>query len=242
MDNEYLYKEECIHHWGKFIEKMINGYPAKIWTCCQGGNATPGCNKADRHIWTGLIPGHNGPLQGYAQSTMSKIQPHDGFYGIYGLDCEMCFTRNGLEVIQFSLVDMNGNTVYKTYVKPEEEIIDYNTRFSGITANDLEGVDKTLNDVHKELASFINEKTILIGHGLENDLRALRFSHTNCIDSSILYPHRWGYPYRNSLKYLVRRELYRDIQMMSHDSAEDARAAVDLVLLKLYHDCSEYQL
>ena len=60
---------------------------------------------------------------------------------------------------------------------------------------------------------FVNAHTILIGHGLENDLRALKLVHTTVIDTSIVFPHYFGLPYRRSLKSLVKSYLKRDIQV-----------------------------
>lgn len=230
-------EEECVYHWGKYIEKI--GQPdKKFWSCCGGEATNPGCERAKMHVWNGVMPGSN-PLFNCMLTKKPETQPRDGFYGVYGLDTEMCYTRNGLEIVQIALVDMNGTVVYDTYVKPEAEVIDYNTRFSGVTASDLDGVEKTLKDVHKELASFIHADTILIGHGMENDLRALRLLHKHCIDTSVVFPHHYGLPYRNGLKYLAKRLLNRDIHVRSHDPAEDARTAVDLILLKLHSDYCE---
>ena len=49
-------------------------------------------------------------------------------------------------------------------VQPENEIIDYNTRFSGITAKDLGGqASKTLQQVQQDMDTFISADSILIG-------------------------------------------------------------------------------
>ncbi len=47
-------------------------------------------------------------------------------------------------------------------------------RFSGITKEKLQSVTKTLEQVRQELFKFIFKDTILIGHSLENDLKALK--------------------------------------------------------------------
>ncbi|KAK8049416.1 hypothetical protein PG994_011146 [Apiospora phragmitis] len=87
--------------------------------------------------------------------------------------------------------------------------------------------------------SLISPDTPVIAHGAENDLTALRVVHPTVVDTVLLYPHKRGLPIRNSLKYLMEAMLDRKIQvddpdkMQGHDSAEDARAAGDLVKLKV---------
>jgi RNA exonuclease 1 len=51
--------------------------------------------------------------------------------------------------------------------------------------------------------------TVLIGHGLENDLKALRLVHPagRVIDTAQLYPHPKGLPYRRALRFLVQEVL-----------------------------------
>ncbi|KAL7623289.1 RNA exonuclease 3 [Parahypoxylon ruwenzoriense] len=90
------------------------------------------------------------------------------------------------------------------------------------------------------LFSLIAPETPLIGHGLENDLNAARVIHPTCIDTVLLYPHKRGLPIRNGLKMLMETLLNKKIQVEAedgkvegHDSAEDARAAGELVRLKV---------
>ena len=47
-------------------------------------------------------------------------------------------------------------------------------RFSGVTEEDLRNVRTTIRDVQAVLLSRFSDKTILIGHSFESDLRALR--------------------------------------------------------------------
>jgi len=146
--------------------------------------------------------------------------------------------------LKVTVVGMDGRLVYESLVNPENDIIDYNTRFSGITAKDLNrGQTKTLKEVQNDLNGFINADSILIGHGLENDLRALNLVHLSVIDTSLVFPHFYGLPYRRSLRSLVRSYLKRDIQgnAWGHDSYEDARACVELMLWKARKDVEKVE-
>ncbi|KAE8738197.1 hypothetical protein FOCC_FOCC016326 [Frankliniella occidentalis] len=233
-DGEYLTQEKCLYHWGK-LQVGSNGIPD--YSCCKGRSNTKGCTTGKLHVWKGINDGINGPLDGFVRTRPRKTLPPDGNYGVYALDCEMCFTTNGLELIKVTVVGTDGRLVYDSLVKPEHYIIDYNTRFSGITAKDLnkKGATKSIKDVQNDLMGFINADTILIGHGLENDLRALRIIHGTVIDTSVVFPHYYGLPYRRSLKSLANCLLKRDIQSDSsgHDSYEDARACIELMLWRI---------
>lgn len=231
---EYFGEQECVYHWGK----RRNG----SWECCRARqyDGVWGCTTAKMHVWTGIVPGAtNGPLEGYVSTRSFGKVPENRCYGVYGLDCEMCFTNRGLELAKVSVVSLNGTLVYNEFVKPETEVIDYNTKFSGITAKDLANASKTLKDVQNDLLKFIHSETILIGHGLENDLRALRILHEMVVDTSFAYPHDLGPPYRRSLKTLAHIVLGKEIQTETHDSIEDARMAMELMLCRLQLDLKE---
>ncbi|RLN56649.1 hypothetical protein BBJ29_008948 [Phytophthora kernoviae] len=156
---------------------------------------------------------------------------------IYALDCEMCETDIGMELTRVTVVDINGAVVYDQLVKPQSTIINYHTEFSGISEETLRDTKCILADVQRELCNcFLFSDTILVGHSLTSDLRALRLVHPTIADTSILYPHQRGFPFRTSLKYLTKTFLKKDIQMeiqAGHDSAEDAIASLELLLLKV---------
>ncbi|KFM76397.1 putative RNA exonuclease NEF-sp, partial [Stegodyphus mimosarum] len=60
---------------------------------------------------------------------------------MFALDCEMCRTaKNPSELTRIAIVDESLETVYETLVKPDERIVDYMTKYSGITKEMLEGV------------------------------------------------------------------------------------------------------
>ncbi|XP_065345507.1 uncharacterized protein LOC135943042 [Cloeon dipterum] len=131
---------------------------------------------------------------------------------VYALDCEMCVTVNGYECCRVTVVDERNVVVYESLVKPEDFIIDYVTKFSGINEETMEkGPSKSLKEVQDDLLEFIKEDTILMGHSVNNDLKSLKLRHDMLVDTVIVFPHRDSYK-RNSLRWLADRKLGRNIQ------------------------------
>ncbi|KAK5117567.1 hypothetical protein LTR62_004989 [Meristemomyces frigidus] len=158
------------------------------------------------------------------------------------MDCEMCITSPAgvtpqvFSLTRISVLDWDGNVVLDELVKPEDPITDYLTPYSGITPAKLQDVTTTLADIQKRLLDLITPQTILVGHSLESDLKALRFVHPFIIDTALLFPHPRGPPLKSSLKWLAQKYLTRAIQQghgsTGHDSVEDAKACLDLVKQK----------
>ncbi|KAH8035932.1 hypothetical protein HPB51_012306 [Rhipicephalus microplus] len=83
--------------------------------------------------------------------------------------------------------------------------------------------------------------TILLGHILDLDLRALRLIHETVVDTAAVFPHRWRLPYKRALRTLITsapQHLSKIIQngVDGHDSQEDAAACVELMLWKVLDD------
>ena len=113
-------------------------------------------------------------------------------------------------------------------------------RWSGITEASLATATTTLAEVQTQLLTIIAPQgaptSILVGHSLESDLKALRICHPLCIDTALIYHHPRGRPLKPGLAWLTKKWCNREIQTRGeggHDPEEDARACVDLLRLKV---------
>lgn len=64
-----------------------------------------------------------------------------------------------------------NQVVLDKYVKPSLPVVDYKTDITGVTAEDVEKATLTVADIQKKLRRFLSVGTILVGHGLNNDLQ-----------------------------------------------------------------------
>ncbi|XP_009998020.1 PREDICTED: RNA exonuclease 1 homolog [Chaetura pelagica] len=226
-------KEECVHHWGRLRKQRVPGGWETHYSCCSGAVGSPGCQVAKQHVHDG----RKESLDGFVK-TFEKLPTTDGYPGIYSLDCEMCYTKQGLELTRVTVINSELKVVYDTFVKPDTKVVDYNTRFSGVTEEDLENTSITLRDVQAVLLNMFSADTILIGHSLESDLFALKLIHGTVVDTAIVFPHRLGLPYKRALRNLMADYLKRIIQdnVEGHDSSEDARACMELMVWKIKED------
>lgn len=266
----------CTFHWGKtFIAPKALGdrtrQPKRFQCCGQELGDSVGCFTRDHHVFKTSDPKRMASILNFAETPENPLAPKDR---AVAFDCEMGYTVFGMELIRLTATSWpTGEELLDVLVRPLGEILDLNSRYSGVWPEDLakaeswsanESTKSTKSDsddtsedgelkpkkkqlkivsspeVARDLLfSLISPTTPLIGHGLENDLNSVRIVHPTLIDTVLLFPHQGGLPYRFSLKMLMDVHLNRKIQqetgpkMLGHDSAEDARAAGDLVRLKI---------
>uniref|UniRef100_A0A8C8UC91 Exonuclease domain-containing protein n=1 Tax=Peromyscus maniculatus bairdii TaxID=230844 RepID=A0A8C8UC91_PERMB len=225
--------KECYYHWGLPRQKRVAGGWETQYKCCSAAVGSVGCQVAKQHVQDGRKEN----LDGFVR-TFQKELPKDSHAGVFALDCEMSYTTYGLELTRVTVVDTDMQVVYDTFVKPDNEVVDYNTRFSGVTEADLEDTSITLRDVQAVLLSMFSADTILIGHSLESDLLALKIIHGTVVDTSVLFPHRLGLPHKRALRNLMADYLRQIIQdnVDGHSSSEDASACMHLVIWKIRED------
>ncbi|KAM9330671.1 RNA exonuclease 1 homolog [Gastrophryne carolinensis] len=229
----HVRKEECTYHSGRVLRHKEPGGIETRYSCCEAAVGAAGCQMAKLHVHDGQKDNIDGIVK-----TFPKLQPSDGNPGIFSLDCEMCYTTCGLELTRISVVDHSLKVIYDTFVKPDNEIIDYNTSLSGVTEENLKYITTSIRDVQAILLNLFSADSILIGHSLENDLAAVKLIHDTVIDTSMVFPHRLGLPHKRALRNLIADYLRRIIQdnVGGHDSTEDATACMELMIWKVKED------
>ncbi|KTW25714.1 hypothetical protein T552_03326 [Pneumocystis carinii B80] len=227
---------KCNYHWGKLIKTSYE--QNKIYSCCYDNNTySKGCITSPHHVFKITSPSKLSAQIQFVESQAPMQQ--SSFLTAAVLDCEMIYTTGGMELARVTIYDINENLLLDKLIKPKNKVLDFNTRWSGIKS--LNDAKISLSDLHNII--FIELKlcnlTILIGHGLENDLIAIRLIHKRIIDTALLFQHKKGLQHKYSLKYLAKKYLKREIQtnvVDGHDSKEDAKATLDLLRYKIYHD------
>ncbi|XP_074028873.1 exonuclease GOR-like [Leptinotarsa decemlineata] len=163
----YITIEKCCHYWGKLKKISENGLLS--YDCCGQEKGSKGCTESKCHVWSGTSDRISDA--GYVSTKRNPMIKIYSYTDAYAVDSEMCYTVKGLELTKVTVVGMDGSIVYDSYVKPDHEIVDYNTRFSGITAQHMTLKNtQNIGQVQRDLMKFIHEGTILIGHALDIDL------------------------------------------------------------------------
>ncbi|CAK1545685.1 unnamed protein product [Leptosia nina] len=224
-----IVKEECVYHPNN--KYRIRGEVK--YQCCSQDGTSDGCCVAESHVYE-YVDFNN--LKGFVKTLPPEKEMED--YGVYSLDCEMCYTTHGLDLTRVTVINSACKVIYETLIKPLHPIIDYNTRYSGITEEQMSQVKTTLLEVQATLLTMFNSKTILIGHSLESDFKALKLIHDTVIDTSVIFPHKMGPPFKRALRNLSSEYLKKIIQnsVDGHDSAEDATVCMELIHYKLKED------
>ncbi|KFZ02401.1 hypothetical protein V500_00219 [Pseudogymnoascus sp. VKM F-4518 (FW-2643)] len=277
----------CTYHWGKPYFPSRGATDVKgskrerRYRCCgQAIGDSAGCTKASTHVFKVSEVKRLAALFNFISTPENDDADDDAPVCIDG---EMGYTVHGLELIRLTATSWpSGSPLLDVFVRPLGEVLDLNTRWSGVSASQLtaapplpvptspitrsesaklQGVPR-LHVVDSPAAArglllrFLTPRTPVIGHGLENDLNAVRLIHGTVVDTALLFPHQAGLPYRHALRTLASLHLGRTIQagggvvaaagsasvagssaageggeevVAGHDSKEDANAAGDLV-------------
>ncbi|XP_006867226.1 PREDICTED: apoptosis-enhancing nuclease [Chrysochloris asiatica] len=159
---------------------------------------------------------------------------------LVAIDCEMVGTgpRGRVsELARCSVVSYHGDVLYDKYIRPEMPVVDYRTRWSGITRQHMHKAIP-FQVAQKEILRLLKGK-VVVGHALHNDFQALKYVHPRSLTRdttyvpSLLSPPGHQSRARVSLKELALELLHKKIQagQCGHSSVEDAMTAMELYRL-----------
>ncbi|XP_054280201.1 RNA exonuclease 1 homolog isoform X2 [Macrosteles quadrilineatus] len=225
-----LKRFDCSYHAKKawMTSKEKSGLLGKKARCC-GNDIDNPCMSSEFHS-TETRDMQN--LDGYVETLEPRGKMPVGGWGVFAMDCEMYWSTRGSELGRVTVVNAELRTVYDTFVKPEFPVTDYCTRMSGLTKENLGKAKKSFSEVQADMSKLFNNKTILIGHSLENDLKALQIVHPTVVDTAVVF--KKSDDKKQALKVLASELLSEAIQNEDgHDSAEDAVTCLKLMLLKV---------
>lgn len=181
-----------------------------------------------------------------------KQKPKD-IRDVVTLDCEMGSPKVGTSLdsvlIRISLVDFfTCQTLIDSLVAPDIDMQHYNTRYSGVTFAMMRNAVRRgeaiqgLKAARELFMKYVDASTIIIMHGGQSDLKALRIIHPahKIIDTYVLesyYPSKEEQGQKKSLKDVCMRRcgiVVQDAKLANgraagHDSMEDALAAREIV-------------
>ncbi|BGP55642.1 RNA exonuclease 3 [Rhodotorula sphaerocarpa] len=240
-------REACQYHFGRMITEKTAGVRQRVYSCCPSVGAAP-C-QVGPHVFkdeepsvlharvpfvpTSSLRASKPTASGSSSDTLSPA------VDIVALDCELIYTTAGMSLARVTVLSGSGAVLLDEHVRPPAgvAILDLNTRFSGVQEGDLEKAVLDVAGVQRALAQFVDKETVFVGHGLENDLKALRLVHSRVIDTAILFPHPNGGTWRHSLRNLTKDVLRKFIQegdpTVGHSAKDDAEAALELVRHKV---------
>ncbi len=181
---------QCKHHWGKriFAKKNKNAAVPESTklSCCNEAVGSPGCTVHDTHVYNIKDPKRLALNMRFIKTPENdKAPPHTAVC----FDCEMGYTTKGLEMLRLTVISWpQHKPLIDVLVRPLGHLLDVNTRFSGITAEQFvnakpydpekpQPVRKDLRIVDSPyiarnlFLSHISPTTPVLGHALENDLK-----------------------------------------------------------------------
>ncbi|XP_048128398.1 RNA exonuclease 4 [Rhodamnia argentea] len=140
------------------------------------------------------------------------------------------------------IIDEYENIIFHTYVKPPIPVTNYRYETTGIRPEYLKEA-MPLKQVQKRIQEFLcngepmwkirpkgSKARILVGHGLDHDLKCLQLDYPLIRDTADYPPLMKTSKLSNSLKYLTQAYLGYDIQIGIQDPYDDCVATMRLYM------------
>ncbi|TGZ80720.1 hypothetical protein EX30DRAFT_341363 [Ascodesmis nigricans] len=232
--------DQCIAHRGSLVPSETSEDPEHttyFWNCCRDGTPSFVCrNFREPHDY-GCRPSE------YAAPPPPFTARRTPARRALSIDCEMGGVGRMSQLIQLVVLDyLTGEQLINTLVMAPRglEINDFRTRYSGVTSAAYHAAIKNntilrtgWQAARNALFRLMDGNTIIVGHNVKEDLRALRIAHDKIVDSQLLVQLAANLGAGVALKRILAEVVGREIQnrgRKGHDCHEDALAARDAVL------------
>eukprot|EP00250_Pteridium_aquilinum_P017482 c23650_g1_i1 orf=109-1629(+) len=177
--------------------------------------------------------------EGWVMTDLNKADGQSKQEHMLSLDCEMvvCDGENK-ELVRVCVVDEEDKVLLDMLVKPTRPVIDYLTPITGICEVDLKHITCGFLDAQAAVLKLLTSDTILVGHSLHNDLKALKIDHSRVIDTSFLFqfrnkPESYNAGLNSLCKAILGHEFREDGK--PHDCLLDATIPMKIVHHTLKH-------
>jgi RNA exonuclease 1 len=181
----------CVFHPG-----VVDG-GTKCYDCCGEHVSGPkACCISDVHRLRKYLPGHLERLYQLYPTPPSYNAKKENrpLRDAVSVDCEMGTAMTGdPELIRVSAVDYyTGEVLVNNLVATDQPMQHLNTKYSGVTWGQMNHAIRTRKTLdgkagaRNALWRFVGPHTILVGHGVNNDLRAMRWIHPRVVDSYMI--------------------------------------------------------
>ena len=133
----------CVYHWARPLypkrerTDAIKGARETVHGCCLELLGSKGCTEVDTHVFKINDPKRLASVLPFV-NTPENPNPAKGPNGkvpaALTFDCEMGYTVRGFELMRLTAVTWpEGDAIIDVLVRPQGAILDFNTRFSGIS-------------------------------------------------------------------------------------------------------------
>jgi hypothetical protein len=175
----------------------------KYWTCCDQHCTADPCSGSDFHDphdesleeLTRHHQLHYTPVQRYdtgaVQTASNGLVNGPDIRAAVAVDCEMGTAESGdTELIRVTLIDyFTGEILVNNIVEPDVPLRHLNTKYSGVTWGHMREAQrkrtslKATPGARNAIWRYVGAQTIVVGHGVSNDLRSMKWIHEHVVDS-----------------------------------------------------------
>ena len=211
------------------VEEEVCVHGGSNWSCCVKATLEHARFEPNYRVMASKTKGEGEWIEARKHGAWCKDLPH-----VLALDCEMCATRDpvsmeqdGKALIRLSVVSGHDEdqVLLDTLVLPSLPVIDYRTDIHGIRPEDLKSVMFTFRHAQAAMLHLCCTETVLVGHGLCNDLTSLKMKHTKVVDTALLFEREDAPNHTPALKDVAGALLGLDMPDM-HDSVADAQVTL----------------